>query len=142
MGTYHLRLYTGEKHTDIRFEAQRDSDAAGAATAVFQSCTDVCDQFELRRSGYWIAGMRTPIRGRELRVEELAARTQELVLQAEETLLASRTRIAESRHLLERTETVARVMRWRQKGGREPARGASSNPSKNKEGQPFRPPSN
>jgi hypothetical protein len=128
MGMYHLRLFSGEKHTDIRFEAQRDSDAAGAATAVFQSCTDVCDQFELRRSGYWIAGMRSPAKGRALNIEELAARTQELVLQTEETLLQSQSKVAESKHLLERTATAARILRWRQKGPAARSRKAAPTP--------------
>ena len=113
MRSYRLRLFAGNDMTQVQFTAERDSDAAAAATAIFQACSDVCDSFEVRRDAYWIAGMGKPYRQRELRLEELAARTQEVVIETEEALVQSESMIARSKLLLERTDRAHRVVRWR-----------------------------
>jgi hypothetical protein len=104
MSKYHLHLKNEDENVAmIEVEASNNTHAAAIATAVFQACTDACDGFEIRRDAYWIAGMSKRGLRRELILEELAAQVQEQVVQVEEALLESRTKVAQSRQLLDRT---------------------------------------
>jgi hypothetical protein len=114
--TYRLHLYEdGAQAAVTSFSAVSDLDAARIATAVFQACADVCDSFEVRRNATYVAGMTKSAPRKALSLDELSQRNQEIVAHAEETLLASETRIAASRMLLERTRQFKRVVNG--KGG-------------------------
>lgn len=108
--TYHLHLYEGDTRAAVTsFTAVSDLDGAQIGTAVFQACADACDSFEVRRNAHYIAGMTKTTPRKALSLDELSQRNQESVARAEETLLASQTRIASSRMLLERTRRFTRV---------------------------------
>ena len=109
--TYYLYLYDGEERTAVTpFMGASDLDAARIGTAVFQSCSDCCDAFEVRRDAHYIAGMTRAAPRRPLNLHELNARTQAGIVETEEFLLASQTRLAVSRRLLERTQHVRRLV--------------------------------
>ena len=74
----------------------------------------------MRREAYWIAGMSKLGIRRELRVEELSAQVQESVARTEELLLESKSRVAQSQMLLERTQHCLRT--------RSPSRTGAKNP--------------
>jgi hypothetical protein len=114
MGTYYLQLFDGAHAlSSLPLESDGDAVAAAAATAVFQSCNDACDSFELRRNAQWVAGMTKHGIRHELLIEELSTQIQEQVVNLEELLLASRTKIAGSQRLLERTRQISRAIHGR-----------------------------
>jgi hypothetical protein len=63
----------------------------------------------VRRDAYWVAGMSKLGIRRELRVEELSAQIQAGIARTEEVLLESKSRIALSKMLLERTQHCLRT---------------------------------
>jgi len=112
--TYYLYLYEGEERAAMTtFLGTSDLDAARIGTAVFQACGDCCDKFEVRRDARYIAGMNRAALRKELTVHELNARTQASLVETEEHLLASRSRVATSRLLLERTQHVKRLVAFK-----------------------------
>lgn len=119
MATYHLHLYCRDRNAAVvEFDAASNSHAAAVGTAVFQSCTDAADSFEVRREAYWVAGMSKLGIRRELRVEELSAQIQEGVARTEELLLESKSRVALSKMLLERTRHCLRTAAPRRNGAK------------------------
>jgi hypothetical protein len=110
MYNYHLLLYRdGEAEARIQLEAENNSQAAAIGTTVFQSCTDVCDSFEIRRNAVWVAGMAKLGLRRELSVGELREQTQVRVADVEQRLLESQTRISESKRLLSLTQRLLAI---------------------------------